>query len=60
MRIFPGMKAPKSTHGTQTTSPKRTLAQRVGDLEVAVKALAAAAAPAAAPAAALSGADTAA
>lgn len=49
MRLFPGMKPLKPR---TPTAPARTLAQRVGDLEVAVKAISdkIAATPATAPA----------
>jgi hypothetical protein len=53
MRIFPGMK-PFKPRNPVATAPARTLVQRVGDLEVAVKAISDkinTAAPATAPAA---------
>ena len=53
MRIFPGMK-PLRPRNPVATAPARTLVQRVGDLEVAVKAISDkinTAAPATAPAA---------
>jgi|GEM_PF-5691969 hypothetical protein len=53
MRIFPGMKPFKSKN-TAPPAPARTLVQRVGDLEIAVKVISDrvnVAAPVAAPAA---------